>query len=76
MADNIFGSVTFDSFGARIPTDNLALRVQHKDRVVLDSVQEYLIFFLAASIGDGMHCSSHHLIGLAAILIDRLNVFR
>ena len=41
------GFVTFDSFGAGIPTDNLALRVHHEDRVVLDSVKEHPIIFFA-----------------------------
>ena len=47
MADNLFGCVTFDSFGAGIPTDNLSSRVQHYNRVVLDSVEEYPIFLFA-----------------------------
>src|ERR1700676_5020389 len=47
MADNLFASVTFDSFGAGIPTNNHSLRVQHEDRVVLDFVEEHPIFFFA-----------------------------
>ena len=47
MADNFFGCVTFDSFGTGIPTDNLALGVQHKDRVIMNSIDEHPIFFFA-----------------------------
>ena len=49
LPNNLFGCVTFDSFGAGIPTDNPAPRVQQKDRVVMDSVQEHPIFFFAIS---------------------------
>ena len=47
MTDNLFGCVTSDSFGTGIPTDDLPPRVQHEDGVVLDSVEEHAIFFLA-----------------------------
>jgi hypothetical protein len=47
--DNLIGSVTFDSFGTGIPTDNPALRVHHEDGVVFDSVEEHPILFLAFS---------------------------
>ena len=49
LTDNLIGGVTFDPFGAGIPTDNPASRVQQKDRVVMDSVQEHPIFFFAIS---------------------------
>src|SRR3984893_12259275 len=45
--DNLFASVTFDSFGAGIPADNHSLWVQHENRVVLDFVEEHPIFFFA-----------------------------
>src|ERR1700733_4290151 len=45
--DNLFGGVPFDSFRASIPTDNLAQRVQHKNRVVLDPVKQHAILFFA-----------------------------
>src|ERR1700682_5392459 len=44
---NFFGFVTLDSFGAGIPTDNLSSRIQHENRVVLDSVEKRPIFFFA-----------------------------
>src|SRR6202035_388125 len=47
MTNNLFASVTFDSFGASIPTNNHSLWVQHEDRVVLDFVEEHPIFFFA-----------------------------
>src|SRR6202521_1007747 len=47
MTDNLFASVTFDSFGTGIPTNNHSLWVQHEDRVVLDFVEEHSIFFFA-----------------------------
>src|ERR1700684_3893313 len=47
MTNNLFASVTFDSFGASIPTSNRSLWVQHEDRVVLDFVEEHPIFFFA-----------------------------
>src|ERR1700721_984913 len=47
MTDNLFASVTFDSFGASIPTNNNSVRVQHEDRVVLHFVEEYPILFFA-----------------------------
>src|ERR1035437_5069848 len=43
VADDLVGSVTFDSFSTGFPTDNLAPRIHHEDRVVLDSVEEHLI---------------------------------
>src|ERR1700694_3102416 len=47
MTNNLFACVTFDSFGASIPTNNHSLWVQHEDRVVLDFVEEHSIFFFA-----------------------------
>src|ERR1700736_3832349 len=47
MTDNLFASVTFDSFGAGIPTNHHSLWIQHEDRVVLDLVEQYSIFFFA-----------------------------
>src|ERR1700730_14631795 len=47
MTNNLFASVTFDSFGASIPTNNHSLWVQHEDRIVLDFVEEQPIFFFA-----------------------------
>src|ERR1700730_14550487 len=47
MTNNLFASVTFDSFGASIPANNHSLWVQHEDRIVLDLVEEHPIFFFA-----------------------------
>ena len=47
--DDLVGSITLDSFGAGIPTDNAPPRVHHEDRVVLDSVEEHPITLLAFS---------------------------
>ena len=47
MPDNLFRGVTFDSFGAGIPTDNLAQRVQHKNRIVVYPIQQHAILFFA-----------------------------
>src|ERR1700730_10347692 len=47
MTDNLFASITFDSFGSSIPSNNCSLWVQHEDRVVLDFVEEHSIFFFA-----------------------------
>src|ERR1700687_2435943 len=49
MTDNLIGCVTFDSFGPGIPTENPALGVHHKNGIVLDSIEEHLISFLAFS---------------------------
>jgi len=43
--DNLFGFVSLDSFGTGIPTENLAMRIDHEDSVILDSVKELPIFF-------------------------------
>src|SRR6202035_4003683 len=48
-ADNLIGCVTFDSFGAGIPTENPALRVHHENGIVLDSIEEHPISFFAFS---------------------------
>src|SRR6476660_5891854 len=47
VTDYLFATVTFDPFGADIPANNRPLRVQQEDRIVLDFVEEHLIFFLA-----------------------------
>jgi hypothetical protein len=44
VANNFCGAVTFGPFGSDITTDYLALRVQPEDGMVLDSVQEHLMF--------------------------------
>ena len=44
---NLFGFIAFDSFGTGIPTEDLALRVHHKYRVVLYAVEKHLVFFFA-----------------------------
>ena len=49
MTDNLIGCVTFDSFGAGIPTKNPALRVHHENGIVLDSIEEHPISFFAFS---------------------------
>ena len=48
-ANNLLGAVTLDSFSAGTSGDDLALRIQHEDRVVLDTVEEHAIFFFALS---------------------------
>ena len=45
--DNLVGAVTLDLFGPGVPSDNLALRVHHDDRVVPHFVEEHPISFLA-----------------------------
>src|ERR1700722_18861196 len=47
MTNNLFASVTFDSFGASVPTNNQPLWIQHEDRIVLEFVEEHPIFFFA-----------------------------
>jgi hypothetical protein len=47
MTDNLLAAVTVDSFGAGIPTYDLALRIQHQDRVVPDFVKQHPILFFA-----------------------------
>ena len=49
MTDNFVRFVALDAFGTGIPTDYLALRIHHKDRVVLDSVEEHPISFFTLS---------------------------
>ena len=51
VADNLIGSVTFDSFGTGIPTENLTLRVHHEDGVVMDSIEEQSVSFFALAKG-------------------------
>src|SRR5580658_3382792 len=45
--NNLICFVTLNSFGAGIPTDNLAPRVHHENGVVPDTVEEQLISFFA-----------------------------
>src|ERR1044071_4010697 len=47
MADNLFGCITLESLGSGVPTDYQTLRVQHKDRVALDSIKKHPVFFFA-----------------------------
>ena len=49
MTDNLIGRVTLNSFGAGIPTENSALRVHHKNGVVLNSIEKHPISFFAFS---------------------------
>src|ERR1700676_4715300 len=68
MTDNLFASVTFDSFGASIPTNNYSLWIQHEDRVVSDFVEEHSIFFFA--LPERFHCQVG---GLGNLLRDLTN---
>ena len=45
--DNLFRTVALDALRPGIPAHNPALRVQHKDGVVLDSVEQHPVLFLA-----------------------------
>ena len=46
-ADDLVGAVTLDLFGPGVPSDNLALRVHHDDRMVPHFVEEHPISLLA-----------------------------
>ena len=45
--DDLVGAVTLDLFGPGVPSDNLALRVHHDDRVIPHFVEEHPISLLA-----------------------------
>ena len=47
VADDLFGGIPLNMLRAGAPTDDLASRVQHEDRVVMDSVQEHPVLFFA-----------------------------
>ena len=47
VTDNFIGFVSFDTFGAGVPTDDPSLWVQREDRVVLDFIEKDPIFFFA-----------------------------
>jgi len=66
MTYNLIGCVTFDSFGASVPTENTALRVHHKDGVVLDSIEEHPISFFAFSERLGQFASGPVLLGCSS----------
>ena len=40
MADDLFCPIPLDAFGARVPTDDLALGVEHEYRIVRDGLDE------------------------------------
>ena len=45
--DNLFRAVALDALRPGIPAHNLALRVQHENGVVLDSVEQHPVLFFA-----------------------------
>ena len=43
--NNPFGAISLDAFRAGIPTGDVTLRVEHKDRVILRAIDEQTKFF-------------------------------
>ena len=48
-AHNFFGLVALDSLSAGVPTDNLSPWVKHKNRIVLNPVEQHPILFFAVT---------------------------
>ena len=40
FADDFLSLVSFDSFGAGVPSSNVALNVEHEDRIILDGIDQ------------------------------------
>jgi hypothetical protein len=47
LADNFRGVISLNSLGPGIPRDHSALRVQHKNRIILDTFYEQPEWFLS-----------------------------
>jgi hypothetical protein len=49
LSDDLFGAITLDAFGAAVPRRDSSLRIEHEDRVVLDSLHQQLELLFALS---------------------------
>ena len=49
LADDLFGVITLDAFGAAVPSRDSSLRIEHEDRVVRDPLHEQLELPFACS---------------------------
>jgi hypothetical protein len=47
LADDLVGAVAVDALGAGVPGGDVALRIEHEDRVVEDAVDELAVALLA-----------------------------
>jgi len=49
LADDLFGVIPLDAFGAAVPSRDSSLRIEHEDRVVGDALHQQLELLLACS---------------------------
>src|SRR5204863_9271933 len=47
LTNNLFGAISFDTLGSRIPTRHIAVRVEHKHRIILRALYQQTKLFLA-----------------------------
>jgi hypothetical protein len=50
FADDLLGTVPFDSLGAGIPSNDMPLQVQHQDGIVVNFVEERSILVLVVPL--------------------------
>src|ERR1700675_3518745 len=56
LTDDLISFIALDAFGPGVPTGNLSPRIQHENRVVLDPIEDYPIFFFATP--EGLLCKT------------------